>query len=230
MNKGVMTRLRLVAPMLCLLILLGMMISNKSVKIPQEAIDAYHERISDAAERIPYKIGDWIGHDVPVTEAAQKLLKPNVLFQREYKNLITNRILSVMFVHCGNIRDMGGHYPPVCYPAHGWQATGSAAQSVTFDNVQHSVREYSFIKSLDGKKRGMRVTDFFLIPSKESPIIYDLDQLRKLGERRAENQLGVGQIQILTTSDIPDDERKEAVDAVLHSLEPVIKAVGDGVQ
>jgi len=230
MKSTIQSRLRLIAPVFCLIILLGLMITNRSIQIPQDAIDAYHARVADAAARIPYKINDWIGHDVPVTQAAQKLLKPNVLFQREYKNLITGRRMTVMLVHCSSVRDMGGHYPPVCYPAHGWQATGSTAESVSISEVPQSVREYSFIKSLDGQKSGLRVTDFFVIPSKESPIIYDLAQLRHLGERRDENELGVGQIQILTSSDIPEDERDNAVDAVLHSLEPVIQAIGDGIQ
>ncbi len=230
MKRGLSYQLRLAAPALCLLVLLGMMLSSKSARIPQQAIDAYHKRITDAAARIPYKIGDWIGHDVPVSEPAQKLLKPNVLFQREYKNLITSRVMTVMLVHCGYIRDMAGHYPPVCYPAHGWQATGSTAESLNIDNVPQAVRKYSFVKSLNGRKRILKVTDFFVIPSKESPIIYDLNQLRSLGERRDQNELGVAQIQILTSGDIPDDERAEAVDAVLYSLEPVIIVIGDGIQ
>ena len=101
---------------------------------------------------------------------------------------------------------------------------------MSIDGGPQEVRKYSFAKSLNGQKRVLRVTDFFVIPSKESPIIYDLDQLRSLGERRDQNELGVAQIQILTSGDIPEDERAEAVDAVLYSLEPVIRTIVDGVQ
>ncbi|MFW6061969.1 MAG: exosortase-associated EpsI family protein, partial [Planctomycetota bacterium] len=82
--------------------------------------DPYHRRVAERIANIPYTIGDWKGEDVSVPRSAVELLQPNALCSRQYRNQKTGQVLSLLVVHCRDARDMTGHYPPVCYPAHGW--------------------------------------------------------------------------------------------------------------
>jgi len=230
MKNQPISRMAMYAPLVCFVLLVGMIVVRSRPHYPPEKIEAYDARIKRAVERIPYKIGDWVGTDQEVTEAAQKLLKPNVLLERRYQNLSTGRTLSILFVHCGYIRDMAGHYPPVCYPASGWQPTGSRPAKVVFNEHWRDVREYTFERSLDGRRSGLKITDFFVLPSKQTPIIHDLAELRRIGERKIDDGLGVAQIQIVTYDTLPEDERKEAVQEFMQALAPVISLIGDGIQ
>jgi hypothetical protein len=232
MNRKKRSGLKLdrAAPAVCTILLLGLIAFNHQSSLPPERIAAYNEAVQEAALKIPYKIGNWIGKDAEIRAAAQRLLKPNVLRQRRYINQTTGQWVELMLVHCGTIRDMGGHYPPICYPAHGWQSTGSAAARVEIGPSMYDASLYTFERSSAGRRSGMTITNFFIIPSPEDPIIHDLDKLRKIGERRSRDGLGVAQIQIVTDSTMPADEREQAVQLILDAVEPVIRIIGDGIQ
>ncbi len=102
---------------LLLAVLLGL---NQTHLSPEDAAD-YHERVSDAAARIPYQVGPWKGKDQEVPPAAIELLRPNVMISRTYVHEVTGQSVSVLVIQCKDARDLLGHYPPVCYPAQGWR-------------------------------------------------------------------------------------------------------------
>jgi len=52
-----------------------------------------------------------------------------------------------MIVHCGDVRDMIGHYPPVCYPANGWKPGPSAPTGIQVNQEDATAYRYEFSRN-----------------------------------------------------------------------------------
>ncbi len=230
MNNTAIQNLSRYAPLVSFFAIIAIIVTGYASKIDPDKITAYHARIELTTKSIPFRIGSWMGEKKTVAESAKRLLKPNAVLQRRYQNYETGSIVDVLLVHCGTINDMGGHYPLNCYPAMGWQGTGEAPASVPYQKFPRKAKQYTFERSIEGQRRGLRITNFFVIPSSESPIIHNLPALRKIGEVRSRDGLGVAQVQIVTDDNMPLDEREQVVAEFMRALEPAIKVIGDGIQ
>ncbi|HWP40988.1 MAG TPA: hypothetical protein VNL70_08680, partial [Tepidisphaeraceae bacterium] len=92
---------------------------------------AYHARIRAAAQVLPVCVGPWLLTENPEPPGAATLLKPNVIISRQLRRISGGwdasgepdppRTFNLLLVHCRDVRDMLGHYPPICYPAQGWK-------------------------------------------------------------------------------------------------------------
>ncbi len=187
--------------------------------------DQYFEAISETIEALPYKIEDWIGVDVPVQPAAAELLNPNKLMQRRYRNPFTGESVQVLVVHCGQTRDMLGHFPPVCYPAHGWVRLGESPVVVLEGANSIPAMEYQFRRSLRDSDSEMVVTNFFILPDDEIPTAPDIGALNRAAQSLALSALGAAQVQIVTEPRMGEKRRREIVDVFTRSLQPVIDTV-----
>ncbi len=229
MNQQPIQQLNRFAPIVAALAIVAIIITGYAQQIDPDSIKAYHARIELATKSIPFRIGSWMGEKRTIAESAQRLLKPNAVMQRRYQNYETGDIVDILLVHCGTINDMGGHYPLNCYPAMGWQQTGEQPTTVQFQKFTRNAKQYTFERSINGQRRALRITNFFIIPSSDSPIINNLPTLRKLGTVRSRDGLGVAQVQIVTDDDMPLDQRAQVVAEFMRALEPTIKVIGDGI-
>jgi hypothetical protein len=191
--------------------------------------DGYHERVRDSIEAFPYRIGDWIGSDMPVQEAAQRLLRPNKLFQRGYTNPETGHMVMLLVVHCKDTRDMVGHFPPNCYPANGWVQLDERAEFLTWSGQEHPAVRYTFARGTLGQKREMSILNFFVLPDAELPVVATMSEVNRAAQASARAGLGAGQIQIMADLSMPEDEREQAVAEFVRALDPVIGAIASGV-
>lgn len=193
--------------------------------------DEYAERVRAAIERIPYQIGDWVGKDIEVPAPALKLLKPNKIMQRRYVDPSTGRTISVLVVHCGDVRDMRGHYPPVCYPAHGWDEVREQreASSVSVSGGVFPARNYMFRRVVQGVEQSMGILSFFVLPDPRTPIAEDMRALDRRAQIRSTAALGSAQVQIVGAEQIPGAEREKVINQFMRALEPAIRAVASGV-
>src|SRR5690606_34429817 len=121
---------RVLAPPLAIGILLASLAIGGVDVAPVPGRDAYFERVATAVESTPYAIGDWRGEDEEVIQAARKLLRPNGMVQRRYVQPGGGGF-GLLVVHCKDVRDMEGHYPPICYPSQGWTADGRSSETIT---------------------------------------------------------------------------------------------------
>ncbi len=199
---------------------------------PLRGAEDYFQRVAGAIERIPYRIGPWLGRDVETQPAAVRLLRPNKLMQRRYTDPATGEDVSLLLVHCGDVRDMAGHYPPVCYPAHGWKETASADAYETIQLLGQSARArvYRFTQRRDGVLREMSVVNFFVLPGGESHVTPDMDDLERATQRRASATLGSAQVQILTSERMTGEQRREVVGEFVRAIEPSLREVARGVE
>ena len=122
------------APIVAGLVLCCMLAFGRIDPESLTGIDEYHEKVASAIDAIPYRVGNWIGTDIEAPREAVKLLRPNRLLQREFVDPSTRERFNVLVVHCGSLDDMLGHYPPICYPAHGWRPDEDlGARKTTFE-------------------------------------------------------------------------------------------------
>jgi hypothetical protein len=210
--------------------------------------EQYFATVKAAIERIPYQIGPWTGADQEVVPAAVRLLKPNKILQRRYVNPATGEWFNLLIVHCGDVRDMQGHYPPVCYPAHGWRQDRFSSTTLSVEGVAIPARVYDFRQPAGPRETGMVVVNFFVMPEGAEPqsrliglgdpavsrspagsaFSDEMEAVRRVARARALAGLGAAQVQVITSSEMPEAARRELVGVVLPAIMPAVAAVAQG--
>lgn len=195
---------------------------------PPRGVSGYFAAVSRSLDALPYKVGPWIGADTEVQEAAVRLLNPNKLIQRVYTDPATGRTVQVLVVHCGETRDMVGHFPPVCYPAHGWVQEEALPAEVRIDDVVSPATQYRFRRTLQGLQSEMVITNFFVLPGEGLQTAADIGSLDQASQSPLQAALGAAQVQIVTEAQLRSDERAAIVDLFAAALEPSLRVVAGG--
>jgi hypothetical protein len=71
--------------------------------------------------KIPDKIGDWHGTDVPINEQVRQTTGAEGAVQRQYRNVRTGEMVDLWLI-VGHGRSVSRHTPNVCYPNNGFTA------------------------------------------------------------------------------------------------------------
>ena len=194
--------------------------------------------VAAAVDRMPYRIGSWAGRDIDVPTAAVEMLRPNALQGRKFTNLEENRWIDLMFVHCGDARDMLGHYPPVCYPAAGWMQdevrSGSSAAGgegkaglveLTVKGQRIKAAHYRFSQLRDwGDNARIQIVNFFVLP--EGQITHDLDRVRRRTNWLGASVHGVAQVQFLFDGGVSVEEAARDIEELLGGMTEILTALG----
>ncbi len=195
--------------------------------VPRVAPDtAYLARVASAIDAIPYSVGGMVGTDVTPTPAAVKLLKPNRILQRQYMDPSTGHASSLLVVHCADLRDMLGHYPPVCYPAHGWVIESAVDTELTWDGKAYPAKMYRFSRSGgDMSAQSMSVLSFFVLPGADPAIVADMDHLERAARKPEIAGRGAAQFQILSLRQVEQRDQQTMTSALLEAAAPAIRSV-----
>ncbi len=196
---------------------------------PQPRVERYHASVAEVIDRFPFRIGGYLGRDAELSRPAVELLNPNRIIQRTFDNLGTGLSCSVVLVHCKDVRDMVGHYPPVCYPSAGWRMTGSSRVELQFEDRVAPAMRYRFVRSLQGVERRIEMVNFFVLPRQPDCFAPDMDALNALAAKPRERQLGSAQIQIIVPEGLPDGELSSFLAEILSALRPTMDVVSNGV-
>lgn len=199
-------------------LLLGTTALRSGVTYSDEQIEAYHVGVREALDAVPYRVGNWIGVDTPVPPAAQRLLRPNAILSRTYRDP-EGRQATVMLVQCRDIRDMIGHYPPICYPAHGWRTESAPTAAERFENATW----YRFTRQSQGQQVGLLILNYLEAPGVGR--VADMDTLRSLAEIRRTRGLGAAQIQILFENGADPADQQAVVEEFERVLAPVVARI-----
>ncbi|UCD76258.1 MAG: exosortase-associated EpsI family protein [Phycisphaerales bacterium] len=234
MNRRTIIRNRVMAaaPWLTLILLAGL---GRTLPVRVEHSEQAEQRkaeIAAAMQAVPRFIGDWVGEDWKVPPSAQKLLRPNAIFSRSYLRL--NRIdtppqrLQVLLVHCGDARDMIGHYPPICYPSSGWvdqRSEEPRSAALTFEGRRVPVRVYRFRRTGDdGHDQVIRIFNAFILP--DGKTTREIDAINRQSERLAVSVQGVAQLQIITSPVMSGEEALQAAGQLLGGMTDLFDALG----
>jgi hypothetical protein len=71
-------------------------------------------------KKVPKKIGDWIGEDMPIDKNVRDVAGAVGAISREYRNSRTNEKVNLWLI-VGHARAISSHTPNTCYPASGFE-------------------------------------------------------------------------------------------------------------
>lgn len=200
-----------------------------------ENTGAYFEAVARTMDRLPYRLGTWIGTDLSsAPPQVLEMLRPNRVIHRGYSR--DRDQFRLVMVHCTDVRDMQGHYPMRCYPATGWTPTGSETVRANYAGEERDLTIFRFNRTGDfGRPMSITIGLFFALPTQGLPppaeaIYADLGGVRGASENRRRNLLGSAQFQIIFDSDKPSDEVVRVIEEIAPALDPVIEAVAEGLR
>src|ERR1051325_5640374 len=100
-------------------LLLGLTVETHYRPQPENA-EPFHKRVREAVDAMVTPKGWSYVEGEKIPDGAMQLLKPNAHAYRVYTT--PDCQFQFLLIQCRDAQDMGGHYPPVCYPASGWVA------------------------------------------------------------------------------------------------------------
>jgi hypothetical protein len=197
-------------------------------RTPVGNMDVHYARIRELADAsIRNCVGDWIGKIVPAPPSVEAMLKPNKLQAVEYVNYRTGESADVLFVHCGDARDLVGHYPPVCYPAHGQPLKSSQTRDWTIGRATITGMRYRFEGS-DGPFGPETVVDnFMVLPN--GRFGRDMDAATHVAWDRRLRRFGEAEVQVVTKGEMSDARRDEVFQDLMRSAMPLFDCVRNEV-
>jgi len=219
---------RRLAPLVTLLLLLALP-ATMSIRMEVDPADLERQRLirEVVGSNDLYRPGSgWAGTDIDVHRAAIDLLKPNAILTRHYRRIGGSETVDLLLVHCTDLRDMAGHYPPNCYPRSGWTLLGSHDRTMELLGEQLPVRVYEFSQAREsgGIEAGIRIFNFFVLPDGGTPL--SMKAIRARAERRSLVTRGLAQVQAVTPRSLQEDVAAEAVRDLLESMPDVLVAFG----
>ena len=195
-----------------------------TVRTPPD-VAAYHQHVRAAGPVVPAHIGPWVGTDVPVPTQAVRVLDPNLLVSRRYVNVESGAGAGFLFVHCADAHDMAGHFPLRCYPAAGWELTGSRAREWVVGDLRIAGYEYDFARgSIDGH-RGSSITVASTLFRPGGRVFPDMAGMTRSILGAGGQSSGAAQVQVYFDAPLSQEQRDAAVVALLGGYRPVIDAV-----
>jgi hypothetical protein len=218
----------LISPLLSVALLAGVMTQASRHVKPQD-VEPFHQRAKQAIMSYPYIVGTWAGQDEVVPDAAVKLLRPNAILSRSYRNSSLRggaANLQLLIDQCKDSRDMLGHYPPVCYPANGSILISKTPRDWKVGDLTIPGMEYEFSDRVGDQTYQRIVYNFLIIPGRG--IARSMDAVSSAAEDYQERYYGAAQFQMVISAAVPRAER-DRVFAMMVGVRPdIIKTLMSG--
>lgn len=211
------------APLLSLGLLGGIFAERQRHLKPQD-VEPYHATAKVAVEQVPYFIGTWAGQDDEIPVAAQKLLRPNAILSRTFVDSAPGdfrnkyRSASLLIVQCRDSRDMVGHYPPICYRAHGLSIDEKSCgpRDWTVNGKTIPGYEYHFTEVFQGRSSRTTVYNFLIVPGRG--IVRDMKGVELAAEDYQQRYYGAAQFQVVFQSQGSADRSRAERDEIFATL------------
>jgi hypothetical protein len=185
-------------------------------------IDAYHDSVAEIINSIPVDVNGWVGQQIPLPQSATNLLRPNALIARHYVNEEKGISATLMLIHCRDIRDLAGHYPPRCYPANGWMESSVTGVGMTTIGDQ-SLRRYGFTRVAGQVERAITVYSLFALPNGE--ITTSMKDVRRLSASYEFRKYGAAQLQVVIDGAFDQKDHSWILQEMYEIAEPTIETV-----
>jgi hypothetical protein len=198
---------KFLSPAICLAILAG--VYGETLRRVQPAnVEPFHAEARTEIENVPYQLNGWVGSDSPIPPAAMKLLHPNVMLSRMYVNPAhMGEWCGLLIEECRDSRDMLGHYPPICYPAHGMTEISAVPRDWQIDNLPIRGMEYRFSSNEGGQAHIVPVYNFMIVPGVGCQR--DMTGLQKAAKDYQLRYFGSAQIQLTFPPNLPEAEQDQ---------------------
>lgn len=186
----------------------------------------YHEAVEHSFKSVPPRIGDWVGTDEPLLPAALELLQPNAVLHRVYRNITTGQSATLLLVQCKDARDLAGHYPPICYPAHGWRLDQQSTRSWACRGITIEGIEYAFSYGTIAGTQRMIVANFMMLPNGHTSP--DMAAVYRVASDYQRRFYGAAQVQIVTDARIPEQQRQRIMMDFVEASSDVLQTILSG--
>lgn len=208
---------------LAVLILTGVGVSAALRPQPVDA-EPYHEHVREVANRLPLRIGPWVATETELPPAAVKLLRPNIMRALDFYNEETGEEVSLLLVQTKDARDMIGHYPPVCYPSHGW--TVNSQQPGDWQVGSHHITgtEYDISYESTSERTDMTIVNFLVMP--DGQFMRDMQGVKHAASDYRRHFFGSAQVQVVTPSSMTPQRREEVVRELIGANLELLDALG----
>ena len=227
-NTSCMCRFGILAPVMTAAILVIYPFVFAQPMLDPEQVLARSMQVEDMIDRVPVRLGDWYGEDVPVPTAAEQLLRPTAILSRRYSRIGLDGSLVLCIIHCSDVRDMIGHHPPQCYPNAGWLMESTEAGQITIGEETLPLQAYRFEWHEMGIAVSSRIVfSSFMLP--DGTASTSMGQLRETARGWSESTSGVAQLQIVIDGDISVEQARAWAVDILQSLPAeVFQVLGEG--
>src|SRR5688572_4552733 len=211
------------APLLSIGLLAGIYAEQRTHLKPQD-VEPYHARAKAAVDQVPYFIGTWSGQDDEIPVAAQKLLRPNAILNRTFVNSAPGDYrmkyarANLLIVQCRDSRDMVGHYPPICYRAHGLSIDEKSCgpRDWTVNGKHIPGYEYHFTEVFQGRSSRTTVYNFLIVPRRG--IVRNMKGIEEAAEDYQQRYYGAAQFQVVFQSQGSAQRSREERDEIFATL------------
>jgi hypothetical protein len=208
-------------------VLLALLVDRAFLRTSPAEADDYHAAVRGAVEALPVTNGPWLGVDVPVPEAAVRMLHPNVILSRRFTDISTGEAVTFLLVQVRDARDTLGHYPPVCYPGQGWRIqSATPADWSDQRRVVHGT-EYVFARDRADGSAKLVVDNFLMLPGGQT--CRDMDAVELAAQDRRRKFFGAAQVQLVFGGDALPARRRQVVERFLGYAEPAFEKIGADV-
>jgi hypothetical protein len=219
------------APALAVAVLIGMLATTAMRKTPAD-VGAYHDRVAEAINNVPYVIGDWIGEKTEIPTQATDMLRPNAYVSRRYTNSRTGQTMQLLLVHCKDARNLKGHYPPECYPSQGWVMTQRQSQTMPLPKgdaeEQIRVMRYGFTRDKFTGKSQLEVLNLMVLPNGRFDV--GMGGVSDVSGDYTLRHLGAGELQLLPDPSMSRQQREQAFKVFFEAIEPALNTIRAGRQ
>jgi hypothetical protein len=219
---------KLLCPSLALAIMLGLAVESFTRPRPADA-DPYHRKIHQLSQNIPLNFNNWVGKDLEVYKSATKLLDPNFIIQRIFRDESRGLAATFLIVQCKDARDMGGHYPLNCYPTQGYVLIDSVDNSWTMpDGSVITGKTYKFTTS-HGARMGLAPEDIIDVDSvmivPDVGYVDTIDKVRAAAASLTRRFFGAAQVQVVLNDQIKPEDRAKITTEILQANQFIIQAL-----
>jgi hypothetical protein len=226
-NPIVQTARTLGAPVLVTgAVLCAMLVWSTLTNARPAASPEYLAEVRERVRALPYAIGPMVGTDIEVVAAAAEMLNPNVILQRVYRDPLSGNLVSLVIVHCQDVRDLAGHYPPVCYPNAGWsERRDRELREIELDDARVSATRYHFARKNEMSEDSITVTSFFVLPASDLSFAPDMVAVDLAARSPKMAGLGAAHIMMITPDTQPADVSQRLVMDVANALRPILRSI-----
>ncbi|HEV8292864.1 MAG TPA: exosortase-associated EpsI family protein [Tepidisphaeraceae bacterium] len=199
---------RYIPAILTVALLLGLTAETLSRPRPADA-KPFHTRVIAAASAMAIPEG-WTFSDLKIPDAAVALLKPNAQICRQYRT--PSHQFQFLLIQCRDARDMGGHYPPVCYPGSGWVQLGDKkGRDMIWTMGSKTIvgKEYEFTGNQEGQTITRIVDNLLILPRGQNCYVHDMNEIRAAAADYLRQFYGAAQIQLIFDGAVPEYQRRE---------------------
>jgi len=211
----------LISPLLSAALLGGIIAEHRHYLKPED-FEPYHVAAKAAIESLPKGIPPFAGSDTDdVPKVAQVLLKPNKILSRRYTDasvasLDHPRSANLLIVQCKQSGDMVGHFPPICYPSHGWEKFVDMERDWIVEELRIRGKEYQFRQTENGQTKICTVYNFMVVPGRG--IVRDIQGVEEAAEDYQQRYYGAAQFQVVFQSSGNEQMTREQRDEVFTTL------------